>query len=128
MERQEISIPPIVLEWSEWVPWDQLKVDARYGGGVKVPNRVAGVYEVKHEDSEERLTIGRASDLRMRIKQGLVKGKARHSAGKRIRANEDVSRMVVRWAITDRPAAVEEELHRAYREKFGGRPRYVEHT
>jgi hypothetical protein len=23
IEREEINIPPIVLEWSEWVPWDK---------------------------------------------------------------------------------------------------------
>lgn len=128
MERIEINIPPVVLEWSEWVPWDDLKVDARYGSGVRVPNREAGVYEVKYRDTEERLTIGKASDLRMRIKQGLVKGKVPHSAGKRIRANEDVSGIVVRWAITDRPAAVEEELHRRYLDKFGRLSKYVKHT
>lgn len=128
MEREEIRIPLIVLEWSEWVAWDDLKVDARHGGGVKVPNQKPGVYEVKYADAEERLTIGKASNLRMRIKQGLVKGKARHSTGKRIRANEDVSRIVVRWAVTDRPAAVEEELHRRYRAKFGRLPKHVKHT
>lgn len=128
MERVEINIPPIVLEWSEWVPWGDLKVDARYGSGVKVPNREAGVYEAKYIDAEERLTIGKASDLRMRIKQGLVKGKVPHSAGKRIRANEDVSGIVVRWAITDWPAAVEEELHRRHRHRFGRLPKYVKHT
>jgi len=128
MERIEINIPPVVLEWSEWVPWDDLKVDARYGSGVKVPNREPGVYEVKYKDAEERLTIGKASDLRMRIKQGLVKGKARHSAGEEIRANEDVIGIVVRWAITDRPAAVEEELHRRFLDKFGRLPKYVKHT
>lgn len=64
----------------------------------------------------------------MRIKQGLVKGKVPHSAGKRIRAQEDLSRLVVRWAVTDRPAAVEEELHKKYKAKFGELPKYTEHT
>ena len=127
MQRVEINIPPIVLEWSQWVPWDHLKLDVRYGAGVNVP-AAEGVYEVKYRDTEERLTIGKTSDLRMRIKQGLVKGKVPHSAGKRIRANEDVSRIVVRWAMTDRPAAVEEELHKRYRDKFRRLPKYVKHT
>lgn len=89
-----------------------------------------GVYEVKYIDSEERLTIGRASDLRMRIKQGLVKGKVPHSAGEKIRENEkeNLSRIVVRWAITDRPATVEEELHKRYEAEFGKLPKYTEHT
>ena len=128
MEEEVIDISRVVLKWSEWVSWDDLKIDARYSGGVKVPNYWPGVYEVKYLDSEERLTIGKASDLRMRIKQGLVKGKVPHSAGKRIRGQEDVSKIVVRWAITDRPAAVEEELHRRYQSKFGGLPRYTKHT
>lgn len=128
MEKEEITIPPIVLEWSIWFAWEDLKVDARCGGGVKVPNGEPGVYEAKYIDSEARLTIGKASDLRMRIKQGLVKGKTPHSAGERIRANEDTSRIVIRWAVTSRPAAVEEELHRRYENHFGGLPKYVEHT
>jgi len=128
MEREAVAIPPIVLDWSDWTAWSDLKVDARYGGGVRVPNREPGVYEAKCTDAEERLTIGKASDLRMRIKQGLVKGKVPHSAGQRIRANEDISRIVVRWAVTDRPAATEEELHKRYQAKFGKFPKYTEHT
>ena len=127
MEIQVIEIPYIRLEWSDWVRWDELEVDAR-SGGIRVPNRIHGVYEVRYEDAEERLTIGKAANLRMRIKQGLVKGKTPHSAGKNIRAKEDTSKIVVRWARTDRPAAVEEELHKRYLEKFGKLPRYVQHT
>lgn len=127
MGKQVIDIPPIELEWSDWFAWDDLKTDAR-SGGVGVPNWVPGVYEAKYRDTEERLTIGKASDLRMRVKQGLVKGKTPHSAGKKIRANEDVSKIVVRWAVTGRPAAVEEELHRMHREKFSRLPKYTEHT
>ena len=125
---QQINIPPIALSWSSWIPWDELKLDARYEGGVKVPNKVTGVYEAKYKDEEERLTIGKASDLRMRIKQGLVKGKVPHSAGNRIRREEDLSKIVVRWAITDRPSAVEEELHKQHIKKFGKLPKYTEHT
>jgi hypothetical protein len=127
METQGINIPPIVLEWTDWTAWDDLKVDAR-SGGVKIPNGRPGVYEVKHKNTEERLTIGKAADLRMRIRQGLVKGKVKHSAGKNIRANEDLSRLVVRWAETDRPAAAEEELHIRYVAEFGMLPKYVKHT
>lgn len=77
---------------------------------------------------EERLTIGKASDLRMRIRQDLVKGKTQHSSGKKIRANEDISKIVIRWAITERPASVEGELHKRYIEKFGILPKYTKHT
>lgn len=127
MRRELIEIAPIPLEWSDWFPWDDLKVDARRGG-VKVPNKKSGVYEAKYRDAEERLTMGKASDLRMRIRQGLVKGKIPHSAGKKICADEDTSKIVVRWAVTDRPAAVEEELHKRYSNRFGKLPKYVEHT
>ena len=123
-----INIPPTMLKWSDWVSWVDLIIDARGVGGVRVPNQKPGVYEVRCRDGEECLTIGKASDLRMRIKQGLVKGKTKHSSGFRIRANEEVSKLVVRWAITDRPAAAEEKLHRKYRIKFGKLPKYTEHT
>jgi len=126
MEIQEIVIPPIRLEWSDWYSWEELKSDAR-AGGVRVPER-PGVYEVKYKDSEERLTIGSTNDLRLRIKQALIKGKVPHSAGEKIRAKEEVSKLVVRWAVTDRPRAVEEELHRQYRERFGRLPQYTKHT
>ena len=128
MEAEVIKIPSIELKWVDWVSWNQLILDSRSGAGVIVPNGTPGVYEVKYKDTEERLTIGKASDLRMRIKQGLVKGKIPHSAGKAIRVNEDISKLVVRWAVTHRPAAVEEELHGRYQSKFGRLPKYVQHT
>lgn len=122
-----IEIPPITLEWSNWFPWDDLKEDARRGG-IRVPNEKPGVHEVKQTGVEERLTIGRTSNLRMRIKGGLVKGTCPHSTGSRIRANEDTSKLAVRWAITDRPAAVKEELHKRYLRRFGRLPKYAKHT
>jgi hypothetical protein len=127
MEEEVINIGSIVLRWSDWFSWDELKADARYGG-VSIPNYESGVYEVKHKDTEERLTIGKTSNLRMRIKEGLVRGKIPHSTGEKIRVKEDVSKLVIRWTVTDRPAAVEEELHRRYRDKFGGLPKYTERT
>ena len=123
-----INIPTIVLRWSDWTSWDSLKIDARGEGGVRVPNKTSGVYEAKYADGDERLTIGKAADLRMRIKQGLVKGKVPHSAGEKIRAQEKTSRIVIRWAKTDRPAATEEELHKRHVAQFGKLPKYVEHT
>ena len=130
MEKEKIKIPLITLKWSDWMPWEALKADARRGG-VQVPNKKPGVYEVKYKDekdAQKRLTIGKTSNLRQRIKQGLVKGKTPHAAGAKIRVKEDISKIVVRWAITDRRAAVEEELHRRYLKKFGKLPKYVEHT
>ncbi len=128
MEKETIHIPPIELRWSDWAPWDSLKVDSRSGQGVIVPNKVPGVYEARIIGEEERLTIGKASDLRHRVKQGLVKGIAKHSSGKDIRASENTSKIEVRWAVTNRPAAPEEELHKKHKERFGRLPKYTEHT
>jgi hypothetical protein len=128
-KEEPIHIPPILLEWSDWTPWSDLAIDARaLGSGVRVPNNTPGVYEARHGDSGDCLTIGKASNLRHRIKQGLVKGMSPHSAGKKIRANEDLTRILVRWAVTDRPAATEEELHRRHVASFGKLPKYVDHT
>jgi len=125
-EKEIIKIPEITLEWSEWYPWNKIKENARKTG-IKVPEK-PGVYEVKYRDKNERLTIGKSKNLRRRIKQQLLKGK-NHSEGKKIiKNNEDVSKIVIRWAITDRPATVEEALHRRHRKKFGKLPKYVEHT
>lgn len=126
---QTLTIPPIELRWSEWTAWSRLQLDARSDPqAVRVPDK-PGVYEAKLTDSEERLTIGRASNLRMRIKQGLVKeAKVPHSSGDNIRTKEDTSRIVVRWALTDRPAAAEGELHRQYKESFGVLPKHTKRT
>jgi len=126
---QTLTLPPIELRWSEWTAWSRLQLDARSDPqAVRVPDK-PGVYEAKLVDSEERLTIGRASNLRMRIKQGLVKkDKVPHSSGDNIRTEEDTSRIVVRWALTDWPAAAEEELHKQYKESFGALPKHTKRT
>jgi len=126
MEHQTIRVPEITLEWSDWYSWADLLVDGR-SGGITIPNRKPGVYEARLTSANERLTIGKASNLRMRIRQALIKGKVPHSSGKDIRASEDVTMIEVRWAETDRPAAVEGELHRQYREKHGRLPKYTDH-
>jgi len=125
-ETQQIEIPAIELGWSPWYEWNDVALLQR-DGGISVPSH-SGVYEAKIADEEERLTIGKASSLYSRVKQGLVRDKVPHSAGDKIRAHEDTAQVVVRWAITDRPAAVEEELHQAHILKFGGLPKHVDHT
>ena len=128
MKTQRINIPTIILNWSEWYAWKNLELDVRSNqNGVRVTVN-PGVYEARHNTSEERLTIGKASNLRMRVKQGLVKGKVPHSSGKKIRASEDVTSIVIRWAETDRQSAVEEELHKLYANKFGRLPKYTKRT
>ena len=128
MDERQIRIPPITLEWSDWFAWPRLALDARTDpAGVRVPNS-PGIYEVRLTDRDDRLTIGKASNLRMRVKQGLVKDKVPHSSGRDIRTCEDVTRVLIRWAVTDRPAAVEEELHLRHKAAFGRLPKYTDRT
>ncbi|HXG42799.1 MAG TPA: hypothetical protein VNL95_08760 [Dehalococcoidia bacterium] len=123
MAKETLVIPPIELEWSRWTTWAAIAAHARESG-IRLPSG-PGVYEVRYENQEERLYIGRASDLHSRVRQGLVKGTVPHSAGSRLRAREDLGRIVVRWASTDRSAAVEEELLRRHLRQFGRLPKYV---
>ena len=129
MDEEVIKIPVINLRWSKWHKWNDFEFDLRrVNNGVNVPNK-SGVYETIHEDEEERLTIGKASNLRMRVKQGLVKGKVPNSTGERMKSeNLDFSKIVVRWAVTDRPSATEEDLHKRHVEKHGRLPKYVKRT
>jgi hypothetical protein len=64
----------------------------------------------------------------MRVQQGLVRGNVPHSAGDRIRKEEDLTEVELRWAETDRPAAVEEELHRQYIDEHGHLPKHTRTT
>lgn len=126
MKKQKLHIGLIVLRWSKWCPWNELKKDARREG-IKIPDRKAGVYEAKLMKSKKRL-IGKAKDLRRRIREGLIRGRAGHSAGDDIRKNENTRNVVVRWALTQRPAAAEEELHKQHKRKFGDLPKYTDFT
>lgn len=118
---KEVHIEPIVLEWSEWHSWRDVDQDVRKGGTV-VPNKQPAVYEVKISEREERLAIGKARDLRMCVKQGLMRWKPGHPSGDEFRWRNDV---VVRWAVTERPAAVVEELQIRHKGRFGELPKYT---
>ncbi len=121
-------IPPIELQWSDWHEWADLATDARVNRDApRVPNQ-SGVYEVRAGQGGVTLTIGKAANLRTRVKQALVRGKSPHSSGTRIRDQEDVALLVVRWALTDRPAAVEEELHLRHVAQHGCLPRHTRRT
>lgn len=127
MDVQLIEIP-LELHWTDWYPWERLRPNVSKDPHAISPPKVSGVYEAKLNDQDERLTIGKAANLRKRVKRGLVKGKISHSSGKRIRAHEDTTQVVIRWAETDRPAAAEEELHKQHRERFGRLPKYTRRT
>lgn len=125
-EKTVMEIGTITLNWSSWVAWPDVLIANRGGAGVHIPNRKPGVYEVKYVDhgGDERLYIGETSNLRYRIRQGLVSGRAGHSAGRRIRGQEDISKLAIRWAETRRPACAEEELLHMYRASSGNLPPY----
>jgi hypothetical protein len=125
---QALEIPPIVLAWSSWQRWDDLRRDERVRTGPRVPIGRPGVYEVIKEHTTERLTIGRAADLRARVKHQLVMGHGTHPVRNAILKGEDTSRVLIRWALTDRPAAAEEELHRLYVRQHGRLPKYTQRT
>lgn len=127
-QKQLIKIGDFTLEWSFWYNWNLIKVDARTKAGIHIPNRQSGVYEVRIKGAKKRLTIGKASNLRHRVRQALVKGKAKHTSGDRIRRHEDVRTLQVRWAETVRPCAAEEELHKLHESKFGKLPKHVKRT
>ncbi len=125
--RQDLTIPPITLDWSSWFSWNDLQ------RSTAIVARQAGVYEVKDRDGSEeamRLHIGKAGNkqtLQSRV-YSMVHGSS-HSTGERILAREVIDNLVVRWATTDRPSATEEELHILYRQQHGGKlPTYDLHT
>ncbi len=126
-EEVVLELGSIVLEWCWWEWWTDLRADRRTGEGVGMP-RAAGVYEARLYGEEQRLYIGRACNLERRVRHSMISGASEHDAGRRIEANEDLSRVCVRWASTDRPAAVEEELLRRHMQQFGALPKYCEHT
>ncbi|RKY19588.1 MAG: hypothetical protein DRP63_00350 [Planctomycetota bacterium] len=121
-ELQVIKIPEIQLYWSDWLPWHKIERHARLGG-VSPPDS-PGVYMVKTSGGEI-LHIGRASNLRRRVKEGLIKGKTPHSTGRRIREEFDTTNLFIRWAETVRPAAVEEHLLIDYKRRHSRLPRCV---
>jgi hypothetical protein len=125
-EYKILEIGTITLKLSSWAPWRDLLIDNRGGFGVYIPNQKPGIYEVKRADhsGDERLYIGQTGDLRLRVRQGLVKGKIGHPAGTKICSFEDTSKLSVRWAETSRPACAEEELLHEYRARFGILPLY----
>jgi hypothetical protein len=125
MEKEKITIPGIELSWTDWVSWKDIEKEEEHGG-VKI-DRDPGVYEVRFSDCEDRLTIGKTVNLNKRIRRGLVQGKLFHSSGKLIRVEhkKELEKILIRWAKTNWPSAVEEALHKRHLEKFGKKPEYV---
>jgi len=127
VEDQVLQTGPIFLEWYRWFRWPELAVSEKSPDRIGPPTD-AGVYEVRFEGEEQRLYIGKATNLDRRIKQDLIRGYHVHPAGPALRAEKDKSRILIRWTDTDRPAAVEEELHRLHLERFDAYPKYTQRT
>lgn len=106
------------LEWSAWVPWTEIS-----SGKIQAPAR-PGVYEVKHRDQEIRLHIGESNKLQRRV-SFCLQGAGPHSACERIRANEHVANLHVRWAVTEQHQEAEWQLLEAHEERFGRLPVYT---
>ncbi len=120
--KEIIKIPEIVLNWSKLYSFEDIK-----NRGVNIPNQ-SGVYKVLDENNEI-LHIGRASNLRNRIKQGFIKGKIPHSTRKRMLEDGiDFKKLKIQWALTSWPNSAEEYLHKQFKEEKGKLPKYTKVT
>lgn len=86
-----------------------------------------GVYEVVYKDDVDglRLQIGETIHLHEHLRKNLVADPRNLAVGGRIKANEDVMRLLVRWAETVNHSAVKSELMDLHVGRFGRRPKHV---
>jgi len=114
--KMKITIPEILLEWSEWTELKRIDVDYRKVERTSLfPPDASGVYQVRSHG--EVIYIGKSSDLDRRVRKGLVKGVVEHCNRKKIRRHK---KLQVRWASTDRISAVEEDLLIQHKESNSG--------
>jgi hypothetical protein len=115
--KQDLPIGTVTLDWCEWTAWPEVRE-------ASIPWE-PGVYEVRHlnHPNSERLYIGMAKALQRRVYRGMIRN-SHHAAGT-IPQDHESTQVLVRWAVTPRPAAAEEELIRAYIEQFGQLPQYA---
>ena len=66
------------------------------------------------------LHIGESTNLRNGI-WNMLQNRS-HSTSRRIHKKEDTSKLLVRWAVTDRHKAVEEDLHIGHLKLHGSLP------
>jgi len=123
MEEEIISLPEIRLEWTEWYTWEDIYMPA-WESDLDIPPK-PGVYEVKSIDNDEILLIAGTNNIKNRIKYALTHGTRKHFSGERIKTNEDISKMTIRWAETIFPYCAEEILIRLHVEKFHKLPKYI---
>jgi excinuclease UvrABC nuclease subunit len=124
-----IHITPIELSWSEWIPWESFLIRAGRDGSIQLPPE-PGVYVVRRKKAIRKrphaIYIGKAKNLRDRIRQQLVKG-GEHRASREIREYERLCMLEISFAETRFRAAVEEFLLYSYHRKHDGLPRYNKH-
>jgi hypothetical protein len=95
-----VSLRSGEIEWVGWVAWASIReLDLPVG---------TGVYEVvyNYDPDGERLQIGEAIKLDKHLKNYLVGDPKLRAVGGRIKANEDVTQLLVHWAETENQHAV----------------------
>ena len=113
------------MRWTDSMAWSAIEQGAH-----PVPDK-PGVYEVLGPEGGPSLTIGKASSLRSRVVQALIRGNLPHSAGERIRQSEDTTALTVRYRVlasikdADR---LEAELHESHVRVFGALPKHTRRT
>lgn len=114
-----ISLRSGEIEWDRWVPWNSIpRLDIPLG---------PGVYEVVYEDEPdgERLQIGETKQLGKHLRECLVGDRRLKAVGGKIKANEDVNQLLVRWAEIENYRAAKSELKSSYIRRFGRLPKYM---
>lgn len=91
----------------------------------------SGIFAVRQRGLAERLLVGRAGDLRRRLKHALVESRRRRATDDELRTKEDLTRIEMRWALASAREApfipwaeIEAELLRRYVAQFGQWPKY----
>jgi len=119
-----LHIGTIELVWWYTERWENLAGTGPHSDEVELPPAEPGVYRVFGPGSWGPIYIGQSLNLKHRVFHALVRGKALHAAGARIRENEDPKCLRVTWATTDRPAAAEEALLMDFVHEWGRLPKY----
>jgi excinuclease UvrABC nuclease subunit len=121
-EISEVNIH-VMLNWTQWYSFVDIR-NEKY-----VLSTLSGVYEVRDIHSKEILHIGKAINLKNRVKTRFVDGKYRHSTRDRmIEKHVKFEDLEIRWLETEYSCAVEEYLHKEHIKQFGRLPEYVIRT
>lgn len=120
LRKQTIRIEPITLAWTRWHDWDSLRRRSNSVGGIAI-TQAGGVYEIRHTKSSEPIYIGCTNRLWRRLKV-LLRGK--HKPGFKILNSLRTNALKIRWAETQRPACIEEELLNRFQRRHRRLPRF----